>query len=217
MLDRQSHWHAREFTIDGVEAAELALQELAAVSAESTRINAEVDRVMSEAIESGKRQCVYDLTDGGDLMTLGERAKQIEDAVIVWADKSRASICKGDAKHVELRHGRLKWRFKPAACTFVEGVDAAAATEKLWKAKGFRKLVDSLVEKTFAAFGAVTLKLAIDRTQAKKSYEAGAIGKQKLKTLGLQYVERCEYVELELVKLNREGIANTDGAADGAE
>jgi phage host-nuclease inhibitor protein Gam len=210
MLERQPHWLGREFQIDGVETAELALQELAAVVQESQAVNADVERQMRETIEDGKRRSACDLGDGGELLTLVERAKQIEEAVIVWADKNRAALCKGDAKHAELRNGKLTWRFKPAACTFLEGTDEAAAIDKLWKAKGFRKMVDALVEKAFAAFGSVVLKLKIDRTAAKKSYEAGAIGKQKLKALGLQYVERCEYVALELVTLNREGIAETD-------
>jgi phage host-nuclease inhibitor protein Gam len=209
-MKRESTWLGLEPTVTDCETAELALREVAALRVNNAELKAAYE-VRLAALNEEAKAATMTIVDGIE-QPLSERAKELEQAVLDWADENRSTLCDGKSKTVELRGGTLSWRKKADAVTFLPDWDEKQAVAKLWKKGSLRPMLDAVLLKVLNLFGAVTIQLKIDRTAAKKAVQAGQLKKNRLRSIGLEFVEGEEYVSVTVAEFTRAGQHESDAA-----
>jgi len=205
-MKRQPNWHGHVVAIDNVEAAELALLELASVVAAHDAVKAKFDAKLREVNEAARKAA--EVTIDGAETSLHERERLLEATLLTWADEHREELC-ANGKTARLRNGVFSWRFKGACVVVDDAKDSGDIIAKIWQINGLRQTVNAVLEKCLNAFGAVTLQLKLDRTAAKKAYDGGNLDAAALKRLGLRYQDRIEYVSVELSDIRKDGHEQT--------
>lgn len=202
-MKRAKKWLGNEPTVDSKEAAELALQEIAAINARDAELSAAYDLRMRKLNE--EREATLATKIDGESVAFNDRVAQLEAALLAWGDTDGVKLLKGRSKTLELRNGTFNWRKKADAVVFLDNWDQKSAVAKLWKNTKLRPMLDAVLEKVLNLFGAVTIDLKIDRTQAKKAVIAGQLAKNRLGAIGLRFVPGVEYVSVAVADIARDG------------
>lgn len=179
--------------------AELALNEIAWCNALEAGVRAKADELLATI-----NRMVAEATavEEGGLSVCDRRAK-LEEAALKWADANRGDLCPGARKSVDLQRGRFSWRSGKAKVDFAEGYTEADVVEAVCHESGLTATLEKLVA-NLGWFGVFTVKLAVNKTNARDARIKKQISDEELAEVGLEFFPSDETVSLAVHEFVRE-------------
>ncbi len=198
-MKRADNWLGLAPTIDTVEQAEIALQEIASILARDADLSAAYD-VRLRRLNEERKAKLATVVDG-ETIPFSERVATLEAALLKWGDTQGVKLLDG-TKTLSLRNGVFNWRKKADAVVFRDGVDEKTAVAKV---SNVLPMLEEALEEQLQLCGALEITLKINRTNAKKAVLAGQLEKNRLGSIGLRFVPGVEYVSVAVAEIARDG------------
>lgn len=173
------------------------LGEISRLQYEQAREEATAGRKIAEIKTATQARQVVQV--GATTMPIADRIKCLSEAALAWCDANLPAQLPDGQKSLQLPHGKVGFRRKPASVE-IDGSDKEAL-DRIHAKTPFRQLVDRVLQTLLGIFplsSFVRVKYELDRVSIKKAWETSPeADRATMDELGIRVSEGSETVFIE--------------------